>query len=1022
MKEVHTINHIPICDKTARDTIANHDHDEKYSNKNHVHDDRYADINHTHKDYATKETVQNIVNNSIADIPTPDIDLSGYALKTDIPTRVSQLQNNVYYVTTSELNNKKYVTQDSLKDYATKDDLKDCVKQSDFNYEDYQTKVDKDLLTNSDTIVGAINELFQNANNGKEIIADAIGGELRSSDTFAAMGTKIDDITLELREYITDNGVSVGDAEDLYDMVEILQNSNFNSGSTNNVVDLNNCKISCGDGHIFLLLNDGTVWATGRNNYGQLGLGDYIDRPAFTQVTTNISDVKEIVCGDNHTYMIKNNGTVWACGNNGYGELGLGNETTQTTFTQVTTNVSDVKEIACGYHYTVMIKNDGTLWCCGSVINSGSATACVTFGTTFTQKNTDVKSMAVGNYHFFIIKNDDTVWSIGTNRYGQLALNLDGAGSYTTVTTFKQVTVNISDVKEIVCADAHTFMIKNDGTVWVCGYNGSGRLGLGTVDGTANHKTFQQVTTNASDVKEISCGSSHTFMLKNDGTLWTCGANSYGQLGLGTSGDSAYQTTFTQVTTNVSDVKEIVCGANYTYMIKNDSTVWDCGANSYGQLGLGDGTNRTIFTQVKYLFGYITKEEGKEYIVESIGGTLEEDDTLVTMASKIDDMSSVLSTFITNNGGTVTGEEDLNELLEILYTVTSIKFPIIFPGNLDAYIPHISFTKNYVFILKDDGTLMRSELELGYYSFSQVATNVKKVSSNQEGSSVFILKNDGTLWAFGDNNYGQLGLGDTTNRTSFTQVTTNVNGVIDVFCGEADTFIIKNDATIWTCGESGYGLQNSTGNINTFTETTGLPVNDARELKKIITTEYGTCFVLKNDGTLWAYGNDGNGQAGSGLGFGETLTEFTQVLTDVKDIDSAHIHSAALKNDGTVWVTGSNQYGRIGLGGSVSSVYEFTQVSDVSDVVQIGVGDQHTVILKSDETLWGAGSYYYLALEQPSSNSWYTKFTQITGNVSSPREMVTRYEGFMYIREDGTVWTTKDDYESGMESVGISIK
>lgn len=126
MKEVHTINHIPICDKTARDTIQNHNHDEKYAAKNHVHDERYADIHHKHEEYTSKELVQNIVNNAIAAAPAPEIDLSNYALKTDVPTRVSQLQNNVYYVTIPELSNKEFQA----------------------------------LKTNNKTIIGAINELY----------------------------------------------------------------------------------------------------------------------------------------------------------------------------------------------------------------------------------------------------------------------------------------------------------------------------------------------------------------------------------------------------------------------------------------------------------------------------------------------------------------------------------------------------------------------------------------------------------------------------------------------------------------------------------------------------------------------------------------------------------------------------------------------------------------------------------------------------------------------------------------------
>ena len=136
----------------------------------------------------------------------------------------------------------------------------------------------------------------------------------------------------------------------------------------------------------------------------------------------------------------------------------------------------------------------------------------------------------------------------------------------------------------------HSLILENDGTLWGCGQNNYGQLGLGDNN---NRNIFTQVTTN--DVKSVYCGDSHTFILENDGTLWGCGRNNEGQLGLG---DTANRNTFTQITTNANDIKEIYCGFYHTLILKNDNTLWGCGHNEYGQLGLGDTTNRTTFTQV----------------------------------------------------------------------------------------------------------------------------------------------------------------------------------------------------------------------------------------------------------------------------------------------------------------------------------------------------------------------------------------------------------------------------------------
>ena len=72
----------------------------------------------------------------------------------------------------------------------------------------------------------------------------------------------------------------------------------------------------------------------------------------------------------------------------------------------------------------------------------------------------------------------------------------------------------------------------------------------------------------------------HSLILENDGTLWGCGYNKYGQLGLG---DTTNRTTFTQITANADDIKLVYCGGNHTFILKNDGTLWGCGYNAYGQ-------------------------------------------------------------------------------------------------------------------------------------------------------------------------------------------------------------------------------------------------------------------------------------------------------------------------------------------------------------------------------------------------------------------------------------------------------
>ena len=463
----------------------------------------------------------------------------------------------------------------------------------------------------------------------------------------------------------------------------------------------------------------------------------------------NYHDIKQIACGSGFTFILKNDGSVWACGSNYNGQLGLGDTTQRNTFTQVTTNINnDVKQIACGSTHAFILKNDGTVWSCGYNTNGelglGDSDSKNTFTQVSTNINNDVKQIACGDWHTFIIKNDGSLWACGNNS-GQF-----GLGHTDDKSTFTQVTTNINnDVKEIATGYEHTFIIKNDGSVWACGYNDAGQLGLGKTT-----TTFTQV--DISGVKQIACGNSHTFILKNDGSVWSCGRNNYGQLGLG---DTTNKSSFTQVT-GLSEVNKIACGVGHTVILKNDGSVWSCGDNQYGQSGLGATTTKTTFTKVTANI-HDTKQI-------ACGGThtfiLKNDGTVWSCGS--------------NGGGALGLGDTTNRNVFIPHNHSNIK-TIKFDDNDDLFV-----LKNDGYVYNQNGCRMNYQVACGMFH-------------------TFILKNDGSVWACGRNQYGQLGLGDTVSRTTFTQV--NISDVKQISCGYEFTYILKNDGSLWSCGSNGNG-------------------------------------------------------------------------------------------------------------------------------------------------------------------------------------------------------------------------
>ena len=286
------------------------------------------------------------------------------------------------------------------------------------------------------------------------------------------------------------------------------------------------------EGHTVALKNDGTVWAWGYNYFGQLGDGSNTQSNVPVQVE-GLTDVAAVSAGDRHTVALKEDGTVWAWGGNNYGQLGDGSRTDSNVPVQVEDeNLDGVIAIAAGPNHTVALKNDGTVWAWGD-----NTYGILGDGTT-TQSNVPVKAeditgvvaVAAGGKdnecHTVALKEDGTVWAWGNNISGQL-----GNDSKTHSIVPVQVQ-NLNGVTAVAAGHRYTVALKNDGTVWTWGDNHYGQLGNGE-SGLFSEDKLTPIEASITDVAAIAAGYHHTVVLKNDGTVWAWGDNHYGQLGDG---------------------------------------------------------------------------------------------------------------------------------------------------------------------------------------------------------------------------------------------------------------------------------------------------------------------------------------------------------------------------------------------------------------------------------------------------------------------------------------------------------
>jgi alpha-tubulin suppressor-like RCC1 family protein len=236
-----------------------------------------------------------------------------------------------------------------------------------------------------------------------------------------------------------------------------------------------------------------------------------------------------------HSLFLKSDGSLWAMGNNGVGELGDGTYNSTNRPEQIV--ASNVTTIAAGSSFSLFLKSDGSLWAMGSNKDplsppppigplGGGQLGDGSYNNTNQPEMivaSNVTAIAAGGGHSLFLKSDGSLWAMGCNEGGQL-----GDGTYNN--TNQPEMIMASNITAIAAGDQHSLFLKSDGSLWAMGDDGSGALGDGKYIAKGPNQPEQIV---ASGVTAIAAGFAHSLFLKRDGSLWAMGSDNFGALGDG---------------------------------------------------------------------------------------------------------------------------------------------------------------------------------------------------------------------------------------------------------------------------------------------------------------------------------------------------------------------------------------------------------------------------------------------------------------------------------------------------------
>ena len=650
-------------------------------------------------------------------------------------------------------------------------------------------------------------------------------------------------------------------------------------------------QVAVGYKHTVAIRKNGTLWSWGNNAQGQLGTGDTVSKRIPTQESTHSILWQSVSAGMNHTLAIKKahfpsmDRTLFGWGSNLYGQLGVGDTDPRNSPTQEATGSTHWLSVSTSGSHTLALKTDHTLFAWGFNANGqlgvgdtdprNSPTQEVTGGTHWVQ-------ITAGSSHSVAITDAGLLYAWGWNARGQLGVN----DTSRRLTPTREAT-HASNWAHASAGGNHTLAVKTNGQLFAWGVNNHGELGDGTI-GT-NRKLPTREMTSASDWVGVIAGRDLSLAIKSNGRLWAWGANYNSRYGDGT---PLQRTNPTQLFVAGSQWIMVSSGTNHTVALLNNGTIWSWGNNSRGQLGDGSNLDRDFPVQEStHNTNWTYVAAGNEYTV-----ALKNNGTIWSWGRN---SQGQLATNDTTSHNTPTREH-----------------------SSSTHWTRISAGYCHTVALKDDHTLWswgcNDYGQLGIGDTNEWHTPIQEFTGATDwmrisagGFHTAAIKTTQTLWTWGKNNYGQLGLNDLSTRTKPFQEHSASTNWIAVSAGRQHTVALKSNHSLWAWGYNAHG-QLGIGNRTDA----AIPIREATHATNWEDISAGLFHTLaaKQDRSLWGWGDSACGELGNGTLIGNLSPALIDDTKQWGSFSAGRNHSIGIDatSTSTLWGWGSNRQGQLG--------------------------------------------------------------------------------------------------------------